>query len=175
RSSSAALVWLSILLCASDRVHGNQDKGEATVRGKTAAEWIEILRSDKQPSRRRAALIALNAFGPKSSFVIPAVAESLRKDASEDVRAAAAQLLGSFVPLASQEKLEIRDGIEALTEALRTDKADRVRQTAAVSLGKVGAEARAAVASLAGALKAKHPGTSAAAAESLAALGHAAR
>src|SRR5205085_336731 len=55
------------------------------------------------------------------------------------------------------------------------DKVDKVREAAATALGKLGAEARPAVASLAAALKDKHSGTSAAAAQSLATLGETAQ
>jgi len=162
--------------CAlSAKALADDEKDEPVFRGKKSAEWLAILRGDKQPTRRRAALIALNAFGPKAKFVIPAVSETLRKDESEEVRTAAAQLLGNFIPPALAEKADIRSGLEALTVALRVDKADRVREASAASLGKIGVEARAAVPSLAAALKDKHAGTSAAAAESLAAMAEVAR
>jgi len=166
--------FLSVL-AMSARAIPEDDKDEPVFRGKKSAEWLAILRDDKHPNRRRAALIALSAFGPKAKFVIPAVSETLRKDESEEVRAAAAQQLGNFIPPAFAEKTDIRSGLEALTEALRVDKADSVREASAASLGKIGVEARASVPSLAAALKDKHAGTSAAAAESLAALAEVAR
>jgi HEAT repeat protein len=156
-------------------VRADDDKDEATFRGKKATEWREILAGDKEPKRRRVALIALEQFGPKARLVVPAVSESLRKDESEDVRAAAAQMLGRFLPQALSEKVDIRAGVEALTEAVRVDKSDKVREAAAAALGRVGAEARAAVPTLAAALKDKHAGTTVAAAESLASIGEAAQ
>jgi HEAT repeat protein len=172
-----ALLWvvaMSSLVLAPSGTKGD-DKDEPTFRGKKAMEWVEILRNDKEPKRRRAALIALSAFGPKTRAVIPAVAESLRKDESEDLRAAAAQMLGRILPLAAIEKLDVREGVEALTDALRADKADKVREAAAAALGKAGGESRPAVQALAAALKDKHAGTTAAAAESLASMGESAR
>src|SRR6516225_3989913 len=120
----AALLTVLLFGLAPARVWvgANDDKDEATFRGKKATEWREILAGDKEPKRRRVALIALEQFGPKARLVVPAVSESLRKDESEDVRAAAAQMLGRFLPQALSEKVDIRAGVEALTEAVRVDK-----------------------------------------------------
>jgi HEAT repeat protein len=172
-----ALPWVVVAcgVALAPGILAGDDRDEPTFRGKKAAEWVDILRNDKEAKRRRAALIALSAFGPKSRAIVPAVSESLRKDENDEVRAAAAQMFARFLPLAAAEKVDIREGIDALTEALRNDKADRVREAAAAALGKVGGESRPAVQALAAALKDKHAGTTSAAAESLASLGESAR
>src|SRR5262245_19107138 len=173
RAIPLIVVIASIALAAPPRTRAEDD--EPTFRGKKASEWVSILRTDKESKRRRVALIALETFGPKSRLVMPAASEALRKDENEDVRGAAAQLLGRYAPQAVAEKQDIRDAVDALMAALRANKADKVRETAAVALGRIGADARAAVATLAAALQDKHAGTSAAAAESLASMGETAR
>jgi HEAT repeat protein len=159
-------------------------------RGKTAKEWKEILDTDKDPMRRRAVLTVIEKFGPKERLVIPAAVGALRKDADEQVRLKAAQLLGRMVLPAAQEEIDVRDGIEALAEALGSDKKEKVREACAFALGVIGTEPKEkekklpaplakalkpTVPILAAALKDKHAGTAAAAAESLGRMGKAAR
>src|SRR5262245_38500436 len=74
-------------LCAAD-------EDDPVAAGRKASEWLEMLRSDPAPKRRQAALIALEIVGPKARKVLPGIANAVRKDAEESVRAAAAQTLG---------------------------------------------------------------------------------
>src|SRR5438046_133819 len=64
------------------------------IQGKTAAEWIETLKSHKDVRFRRAALIVLEVYGPRSEGVLPAVTGALEADADAQVRREAAMLLG---------------------------------------------------------------------------------
>jgi HEAT repeat protein len=164
------------------------DEEEPMYKGKKLSEWVRILREDKDPKHRRAALIVVEKFGPKERLVVAGVAGALKKDTDEHVRVKAAQMLGRMIPPAAQAEIDVRDAIDTLTDALRADKKDKVREACATALGVIGAAARAKppapippasiqsmVAPLAAALKHKHAGTAAAAAESLGLLGEAAR
>jgi HEAT repeat protein len=166
------------------------DEKEATFKGKTAKEWVAILDKDKDPKHRRAALIALEKFGPKERLVVQAAASALKKDTDDQVRFNAARVLGRMIPPAVQEEFDVRDAINTLAEALGTDKKDKVREACASALGVIGTEPKEkepplppalvkalkpTVPVLAAALKDKHAGTAAAAAESLGRMGQAAR
>src|SRR4051812_34552222 len=69
---------------------------EPKIYGRTLADWLKMLESDPKPDRRQAALSAIEVFGGKSREAILGVGKAVRKDADEEVRRAAAQLLGSL-------------------------------------------------------------------------------
>src|SRR5262245_45469529 len=119
-------------------------RDEPTVRGKTAAAWIEILEKDSKVERRRAALIALRILGPKVHGVVPGVVARLTHPA-RGVRQSAAQVLG-------QLGADAQHVVSPLATALRADKSDTVREAAARALGRIGPPSKTAVLELAAAL-----------------------
>jgi HEAT repeat protein len=154
----AAVVATLLGLGAAGVTAAQQDE---TFAGKKVSEWVTILKEHKDKRFRRASLLAMETFGPKARGVAGGLLEALQKDPEPEIRREVAILLGRLGP-------ELKGGAEALGEALKTDKADVVRQAAATALGGKWAEkAGDQVMVLAGALKDKHPGTRAAAAESL--------
>jgi HEAT repeat protein len=95
---------------------------------KTADEWIVILKEHKTVKFRRASLIALGVFGPKTSGVLPAVIEALEKDADPQVRTDAATLLGKM-------GVDAKLAVPTLADALLKDKEASVREASARALG----------------------------------------
>jgi HEAT repeat protein len=133
--------------------------------GKTSAEWLKILREDKNPKRRRVSLLALEAIGIKPTGVTPGLLDALREDADPEIRQEIAQMLGRIGP-------DAKGAAEALGERLANDKSELVRQAAATALGgKLAKVAEGQVRTLAAALKDKHEGIRRAAAETLKNLG----
>jgi HEAT repeat protein len=137
--------------------------------GKTSAEWVKILREDKNPKRRRVSLLALEAIGVKPSGVTASLLDALREDADPEIRQEIALMLGRIGP-------DAKGAAAALGERLANDKNELVRQAAATALGaKLVKEAAGQVRTLAAALKDKHGGTRRAAAETLKNLGEPAK
>jgi hypothetical protein len=68
--------------------------GDATYKGKSAAEWSVQLR-DKDGGKRAEATVALRALGPKAKDAVPDLIRAL-KDKEPDVRAGAALALGKI-------------------------------------------------------------------------------
>jgi HEAT repeat protein len=118
RRSCAAI--LSVILCFGAAAAQEQTK----VLNKTADEWIALLKNGKEVPHRRAALVALEVFGPKVNGVVAAVSEALEKDADALVRREAATLLGNMGQNA-------KDAAPALADALLRDKEPKVREAAA--------------------------------------------
>src|SRR5262245_13857592 len=109
------------------------DDEDPTVLGKKASEWLEMLRNDKEPKRRRAALIVLEQVSPKVRGVLTGVCVALERDEDEDIRVAAAQLLGRMWQKVVDEELDGREAIDALAASLKKDKAEKVREASALS------------------------------------------
>ena len=65
------------------------------MRGRTASEWIVVLRTAKETNQRRAAVIALGILGPKQLDVVPALAKAV-SDSEELVRLTAVQTLSGM-------------------------------------------------------------------------------
>jgi HEAT repeat protein len=148
---------------------GGLASGQAEFAGKSAGEWLKMLREDKNPKVRRVALIALETIGPKVTGVTGGILNALREDPDAEVRQEVALLLGRMGP-------EAKGAAEALGERLANDKNELVRQAAATALGgKLAKAAEGQVQTLAAALKDKHEGTRRAAAETLKNLGEAAQ
>ncbi len=170
----SALVVLTLLPGA---VRAADDEEDRVVFNKKASEWMQILRTDKEPRRRRVALVALDAAGPKTRRVFAAVGTALREDSDEMIRTAAAQWLGLMAVRAQMEKdrIPIDEAIESLIFALKNDKAPGVREMAAGALSRIGLEARSAIPTLAAALKESHPGLRGAAAECMGRMEYLAR
>ena len=141
----------SLLLLAPRRCSGLAD--DPTVKGKTAAEWRQVLEKDPNADQRRGALLALSILGPKVAGVVRGVSVGL-KDADASVRESAAQTLGEMAP-------EATDGLKALAAAVESDQGDKVREAAARAIGRFGPAAKTSVSSLAGAhryiVKSSHP------------------
>jgi hypothetical protein len=136
-----------------------------TVLGKKSVEWLTVLKDHKEVKFRRAALIALEVFGPKTRGVLAGLYEALEKDAESEVRRETALLLGRMGP-------DAKEAVPYLAEAMKKDKADAVREAAALALGdKLNPFAHEHVLVFAGALKDAHAGTRAAAAAALNSLG----
>ncbi|HEX3314178.1 MAG TPA: HEAT repeat domain-containing protein [Gemmataceae bacterium] len=132
---------------------------------KTADEWIAILKEHKTVKFRRASLIALGVFGPKTSGVLPAVIEALDKDADPQVRTDAAMLLGRM-------GVDAKLAVPSLADALVKDKEATVREAAARALGgDLNKFADEQLRALVEALGDKSDGTRTAAAEALMKLG----
>ncbi len=142
---------------------------DETVLGKKCSEWLTILKEHKETKFRRAALIALEVFGPKTRGVVDGVEEALEKDSEPAIRREAALLLGRM-------GADAKEAVPYLAEALKKDKSDMVREAAALSLGdKLSEYAHEQVLVLAGALTDSHAGTRAAAAAALNHFGDKAR
>lgn len=163
RSVALSLVAMCSLLAG---VSPGQDE---VVLGKKAPEWLTLLKEAKEVRFRRAALIALEVFGPKVPGVIPGLLEALEKEPEPEIRRDVAQLLGRM-------GADAKGAVEALGVALKNDKSALVREAAARSLGgKLGPHAHSQVQVLAAALQDPHPGTRVAAVETLKDFGDNAR
>jgi HEAT repeat protein len=136
------------------------------IQGKTAAEWIETLKTHKEVRFRRAALIVLEVYGPRTEGVLPALTGALEADADAQVRREAAMLLGRIGE-------EAKGSIYALGDALKKDPSELVREAAALALGSKTLNKHAAeqLRALSDALSDTHAGTRAAAAEAILKLG----
>lgn len=149
---------LCLLLLAGPAV--SQEDAEPRVRGRTASEWLVVLRTAKEPNQRRAAIVALGILGPKQLDVVPALASAVN-DAEELVRLTAIQTLSGM-------DQDARGAVTALAKVANQDKSAQVREAACKALGKLGAVAHAAGASLLKALDDADPRTRAASAVALA-------
>ena len=136
------------------------DTAEPKVRGKTASEWITLLRTAKPADQRRAAVIALGILGPKQLDVVPSLAQAVG-DPDELVRITAIQTLGGM-------DQDARGAVDVLAKAAVSDQAIAVRDAACKALGKLGTVGQAAGPSLLKALTDADPRTRAAAAVALA-------
>ena len=137
-----------------------QDDSEPKVRGKTASEWITLLRTAKPADQRRAAVIALGILGAKQLDVVPSLAQAVG-DPDELVRITAVQTLGGM-------DQDARGAVDVLAKAAVDDRAVSVREAACKALGKLGSVGQAAGPNLLKALADSDPRTRAAAAVALA-------
>ena len=161
----SCVVLLSLSVLAPGAAFAQSPPPPTKVLNKTADEWIAILKDHKEPRFRRASLIALGVFGPKTSGVLPAVIEALEKDADPQVRTDAAALLGRMGP-------DAKLAVPALADALLTDKDATVREASARALGgDLNKFADEQLRALVEALGDKSDGTRTAAAEALMKLG----
>src|SRR5437868_5544482 len=69
------VLLLALVMPTTGTVARAADGEEPTVRGKRAAEWLEMLQKDPKVERRRAALIALGILGPKVPGVVLGVSD----------------------------------------------------------------------------------------------------
>src|SRR5947209_8287426 len=136
---------LSVLLPAAGRA-GQE------VRGKKTAEWLRILLDEKEPKKRRAAIIALEIIGPKGDRVLQGLGIALKQDPEPEIRREVAQAIGRMGE-------DARLAIPALTAALNVDKDGTVREAAARALGGLVPHSRSGVPELARALQDSYPGT----------------
>jgi HEAT repeat protein len=146
---------------------------EPSLRGKKISEWIEQLQNGKTIRDRQAALLAVQAIGPrKSRKVTPALIGSLRENSEELIRAGSARALGYIAAKARfEDDVPIEKVRDALAVTLRADKAPSVRRAAAKALGEMKVRAQGAVEVLALALKDTDAGTRMEAAAALQQLG----
>ncbi|MBI1916124.1 MAG: HEAT repeat domain-containing protein [Planctomycetes bacterium] len=159
-----------------------QDETDRIVRGKKASEWMQILRTHKDPRTRRIALIALDQAGPQTRKIFDTIGAALRDDKEIAVRQGAALTLGRLGAKALDERtfinIPIVAGVEALAFAIKHDKSPVIREAAAAALARIAssvkdapAEVRATVPTLAAALKDESPDVRVAAADGLGAIG----
>src|SRR5262249_2378907 len=100
------------------------------VLGKKCAEWLTMLKEHKEVKFRRAALIALEVFGPGTPGVLPGLCEALTRDAEPMIRRETALLLGRM-------GADAKEAVPHLTEAAKKDRDDAVREAAAEALKQV--------------------------------------
>jgi HEAT repeat protein len=139
---------LSLLLAPAGRAAGDSK----TVAGRTRSEWLKMLLKEKELKKRRAAVIALEVFGPKADQVLQGLTIALEKDASPVIRRQVAAALGRM-------GADAKSTLPALTTALTDDKDGSVREAAARALEGLVPHSRVAVAELARALKDSYPPT----------------
>jgi HEAT repeat protein len=135
------------------------DDDDPKVGGLSASYLMSIVKSDKDPKKRRLAVGVLKQLGLRSPRGVLTVIGALKEDADPEVREAAAQALGEVAQKAEEQRepkeerakmVEIRDGcLEALRTALQKDrdkdpkfdaKRARVREACATALGRVGSD-----------------------------------
>jgi HEAT repeat protein len=131
--------------------------------GKTTAEWLKILKENKELKPRRAALIALEVIGARAG-VVEGLTAALQGDPDAEIRRETALVLGRIDPVEKS-----KSAVAPLGEVLASSKEDAaVREAAAVALGgKLAPFAGSQVLILGRALKDKHAPVVAAAAEAL--------
>lgn len=133
--------------------------------GKTRGEWIDILKSHKETKFRRASILVLEAFGPKTVGIVGALIEALEKEPEADLRREVALALGRM-------GTDAKDAASPLADAAKRDKEGTVRQAALAALGGKMLEVLPDSAPLfAAALKDPFPGARAAAIDGLRNLG----
>src|ERR1043165_5470088 len=148
---------LAFVLCFTT-VAAQQDKKEKKedpkgILGKSIAEWIRLLREDKNPKQRQLALLVLEAGDAASRAALDPILETVEKDPDPQVRREAVRVVGRLNP-------ETRGAFKALLTALQTDKDGIVREAAAVAIGKKFVKsAEEYVPALVEALKDPHAGT----------------
>ena len=176
------VLFLTLALFVVARPARAEDDDDPQLRGRRLSEWLQMLREDSSVEHRRAALLATEMIGAaKSPRVVTGIIGTLRDDADERLREAAAAALGRVAErLAARsagEPAPFTAGRDALVASLRTDTSMRVRTAAATALGRLEkADAAGAVSDLAtavGSASAPAP-VRAAAADSLRRIGKAA-
>ena len=130
RSSTMQSFWWASACClmfvwTSVRAQGDT---EPKVRGKTASEWITLLRTAKPADQRRAAVIALGILGAKQLDVVPSLAQAVN-DADELVRITAIQTLGGM-------EQDARGAVDVLAKAAVHDGAVPVREASSQGFGE---------------------------------------
>ncbi|MBI3407161.1 MAG: HEAT repeat domain-containing protein [Planctomycetes bacterium] len=136
---------------------------------KKLPEWVALLNDQKDVKHRKAAVVALEVFGAKTTGVVEPLLLSLEKDSDPEVRRLIALCLGRMGPDAT-------GAAEALGKALKLDKSEIVREAAARALGgRLADKAETQLIHLVAALKDTHAGTRAAAAETLKNMGETAK
>lgn len=101
---------------------------QSTVLGRTSVQWVQILETDKNPKKRRAAIIALTVLGAAEPGVIDGLIHALKADPKAEIREAAALALGGM-------GADAKSAVRSLENALAKDKSAKVRTAAAKALG----------------------------------------
>jgi HEAT repeat protein len=173
-----SLSVFALLLGSLAPARGQEKEPELV--GIKLSAWIATLEKDPDVVKRRRAVRAVGLIGElKSAKVVPALIKALRADKDAEVRLSAARGLGRNVSEAfakaredmSEDLPSYDSARNTLVEGLKADLDPGVREACAGALGDIGADARAAVRDLAGALQDKHAGTRAAAAGALRRMG----
>ena len=133
-------VGACLALLAAAGIARPQDDTDRIIRGKKASEWMQILRTHKEPRTRRIALIALDQAGPQTRKIFDTIGAALRDDKEVAVRQGAALTLGRLGSKALDERtlinIPIGAGVEALAFAIKKDKSPVVREAAATMRGR---------------------------------------
>jgi len=96
--------------------------------GKTRGEWIDILKSHKEPKFRRAAILVMETFGPRTVGINAALIEAMEKDPEPELRREAALTLGRM-------GLDAKEAASPLADLAKRDKEGVVRTAALSALG----------------------------------------
>jgi HEAT repeat protein len=118
---------------------------EASYRGKTVAQWIEVLHEPSIPSRGEAAY-ALGQIGPPAQAAVPHLLAAFQNDPDLSVRQECAYALGGIGPGA-------QSAVPVLLDALKKGSATAIRASAAMALGGIGPVSDAVVPALIAALR----------------------
>ncbi|MBX9679460.1 MAG: HEAT repeat domain-containing protein [Gemmataceae bacterium] len=96
--------------------------------GKTRGEWIDILKSHKEAKFRRASILVLEAFGPRTVGITGALIEALEKEPDPELRREVALALGRMGP-------DAKEAAGPLADVAKKDKEGVVRAAALTALG----------------------------------------
>ena len=137
--------------------------------GRKLSTWLNQLREDPIPRKRRAAIVAIGQIAADNKDAIPvmlqAVGRALKSDANPVVRQQAATVLGQ------QKPEHAAAAIADLSESLRVEKDAKVRQEVATTIGRLGRLGKPAVLALVPLLKDADAGVRAAVADALGRIG----
>lgn len=153
------IIVLVIVLNTTLTASGQEDP---TVKTKKVSEWFKYIRNEPDARRRLAALALIDSeAGAKVGIMLPGLIRELREHPDVAIRAKIVELLPRYKDLGD-------DALNALKIAVVGDKEGRVREAAAVAIGRLDRAGFNGVTELGTALKDKHPGARAAAAEAIA-------
>lgn len=105
--------------------------GDDPVLGKKKGEWIELLKTDKEAKKRRAAVIALGIVGPTQDDVDRVLGDTLVSDEAPEVRQ---QVL---IVARNLRKEQLGKWVQRMGHVLKYDKHAPNRVQAAAILGKL--------------------------------------
>lgn len=141
--------------------------------GRRGSEWVQLLKEDSSPRKRKAAVVALGQLWKERRYgqSVPSIGTALQQDPSADVRLQAAIILGQL----SRDDVAVTDEVKPvvgqLVAALLAEKDSAVRRETSAALGRFGELSKSGVLALSNTLKDAEPATRAAAADALGRIG----
>lgn len=135
------------------RVYAAEALGLIDPRHRDPVTVLSEALAHRDPALRTAAADALVSLGPRAEAAIPDLLGLLQKDADPGVRRTAAYALGQIAPEAETSGRGPKDVAAALGRVLEHDRSARVRLEALEALPGFGADAQAALPSLAAVLE----------------------